>query len=103
VKPHDPGQHNRHAGPTTRDARLELDTDGRPSMFTQGQKSAEVQGLTLHTDPFTLRLALQRHLGELDEAHETFRVRWRAKRLQLLTVVTVLLWLATLIVLLARL
>ena len=103
VKPQDPGPHSRHATPTTRDARLELDTAGRPSVFTQAQDSAEVKGLTLHVNPLELRRDLQRHMADLSAADQEVRARARATRIRWLAVITVLLWLATLIVLLAHL
>jgi hypothetical protein len=57
-----PAAHGRHAGPQPAqvdEARLAIDVDGRPSMYSQAQDSAEVKGLTLQTDPF----ALHRELG----------------------------------------
>jgi len=103
VKPRDPGPHSHAAGPTTPDARLELDTAGRPSVFTQAQDSAEVKGLTLHTDPLELRRDLQRDLAAMHARDQELQARARAVRLRWLATTTVLLWLATLIVLLAHL
>lgn len=103
VKPQDPGPHSRPARPTTRDAHLELDTDGRPSVFTQAQDSAEVKGLTLHTDPLELRRDLQRDIAAMHARDQELQARGRAVRLRWLATATVLLWLATLIVLLAHL
>jgi hypothetical protein len=103
VKPQDPGPHSRHAGPTTPDPRLELDTAGRPSVFTQAQDSAEVKGLTLHTDPLELRRDLQRDIAAMHARDQELQARARAVRLRWLATTTVLLWLATLIVLLAHL
>jgi hypothetical protein len=103
VKPQQPGPHSRHARPTTPDARLELDTDGRPSVFTQAQDSAEVKGLTLHTDPLELRRDLQRDIAAMTARDHELQARARALRLRWLAAATVLLWLATLIVLLAHL
>jgi hypothetical protein len=102
VKPQDPGPHSRHARPT-RDARLELDTDGRPSVFTQAQDSAEVKGLTLHTDPLELRRDLQRDIAAMHARDQELQARAKAVRIRWLATATVLLWLATLIVLLAHL
>jgi hypothetical protein len=45
---------------------------------------------------------LQRHLGELAERDEQLRARARAARIRRLAAVTVVLWLATLIVVLAH-
>jgi len=103
VKPQDDGPHRGAASPTTRAARLELDTAGRLSVFTQAQDTAEVKGLTLHVDPLELRRDLQRHIAELGAADERVRTQARATRVRWLAVSTVLLWLATLIVLLAHL
>jgi hypothetical protein len=103
VKPRPPGPHSRHALPTTRDARLELDTAGRPSIFTQAQDSAEVKGLTLHTDPLELRRDLQRDIAAMHARDQELQSRARAVRLRWLATTTVLLWLAALIVLLAHL
>jgi hypothetical protein len=103
VKPQDPGPHGRHASPETRAPRPELDTAGRPSVFTQAQDSAEIKGLTLHVDPLELRRDLQRHIAALDSADQRLQAVARARRVRWLAVATVLLWLATLIVLLAHL
>ena len=72
-------------------------------MFTQAQDSAEVKGLTLHTDPLELRRDLQRDLASMHARDEELQDRARAVRLRWLATTTVLLWLATLIVLLAHL
>ena len=103
MKPRDPGPHGRDAGPTTSEARLELDTAGRPSVFTQAQASAEVKGLTLRTDPLELRRDLQRDIAAMHARDQELQDRARAVRLRWLATTTVLLWLATLIVLLAHL
>ena len=103
VKPRDLGPHSRHARPTIRNAPLELDTADRPSVFTQAQDSAEVKGLTLHTDPLELRRDLQRDLAAMHARDQELQARARAVRLRWLATTTVLLWLATLIVLLAHL
>ena len=82
---------------------VELDANGRPSAFTLAQDSAEVKGLTLQTDTALEQVReLQRHLGELAERDEQLRVRDRAARIRRLAAVTVVLWLATLIVVLAH-
>lgn len=82
---------------------VELDANGRPSAFTLAQDSAEVKGLTLQTDTALEQVReLQRHLGELAERDEQVRVRARAARIRRLAAVTVVLWLATLIVVLAH-
>jgi hypothetical protein len=103
VKPQDPGPHSRHARPTTSEASLELDTAGRPSVFTQAQGTAEVKGLTLRTDPLELRRDLQRDLAAMHERDQELQARAQAVRIRWLATATVLLWLATLIVLLAHL
>jgi hypothetical protein len=103
VKPQDPGPHSRHARPTTREASLDLDTAGRPSVFTQAQGTAEVKGLTLHTDPLELRRDLQRDLAAMHARDQELQARAQAVRIRWLATATVLLWLVTLIVLLAHL
>src|SRR6476619_1935949 len=82
---------------------VEPDANGRPSAFTLAQGSAEVKGLTLQTDTALEQVReLQRHLGELAERDEQLRARERAARIRRLAAVTVVLWLATLIVVLAH-
>jgi hypothetical protein len=72
-------------------------------MYSQAQGSAEVKGLTLHTDPFELRRDLQRSIQSMDARDKQLQARSRAKRLQWLAAATLGLWLAVLMVLLARL
>jgi hypothetical protein len=72
-------------------------------MYSQAQDSAEVKGLTLHTDPFELRRGLQRSMEAMDARDKELQARSRARRLQCLAAATVVLWLAVLMVLLARL
>jgi hypothetical protein len=103
VKLQDPGPHSRHARPTTREASLDLDTAGRHSVFTQAQGTAEVKGLTLHTNPLELRRDLQRDLAAMHARDQELQARAQAVRIRWLASATVLLWLATLIVLLAHL
>jgi hypothetical protein len=82
---------------------VEPDADGRPSAFTLAQGSAEVKGLTLETNTALEQVhELQRHLGVLAERDEQLRARARAARIRRLAAVTVVLWLATLIVVLAH-
>jgi hypothetical protein len=82
---------------------VEPDADGRPSAFTLAQGSAEVKGLTLQTDTALEQVrVLQRHLGELAERDKELRARARAARIRRLAAITVVLWLATLIVVLAH-
>ena len=82
---------------------VEPDADGRPSAFTLAHGSAEVKGLTLQTNTALEQVhELQRHLGELAERDEQLRARERAARIRRLAAVTVVLWLATLIVVLAH-
>jgi hypothetical protein len=71
-------------------------------MYSQAQDSAEVKGLTLHTDPFELRRELQRSIEAMDAREKQVQARSRARRLQGLAAATVILWLAVLMVLLAR-
>jgi hypothetical protein len=72
-------------------------------MYSQAaQESGEVKGLTLHTDPFALRRDLQRSIGAMDARDKALQARRRARRLQGLAAATVVLWLAVLMVLLAR-
>ena len=72
-------------------------------MYSQAQDSAEVKGLTLHTDPFELRRELQRSIQAMDARDKQLQARSRARRLQGLAAATVILWLAVLMLLLARL
>ena len=71
-------------------------------MYSQAQDSAEVKGLTLHTDPFALRRDLQRSIEAMDARDKQLQARSHARRLLWLAAATVVLWLAVLIVLLAR-
>ena len=74
------------------------------SAYSQAQQSAEIKGLTPHTDE-TLEQCreLQRHAGQLADQQLKQRVRRRMDRVVVLALATVGLWLATLIVLLAKL
>ena len=72
-------------------------------MYSQAQGSAEVKGLTLHTDPFELRRELQQSIEAMDARDKQLQARSRARRLQGLAVLAVALWLAVLIVLLTQL
>jgi hypothetical protein len=72
-------------------------------MYSQAQDSAEVKGLTLHTDPFELRRELQRSIEAMDARDKQLRARSRARRLEGLAVAAVVLWVAVLMVLLTRL
>ena len=101
-----PGEHGRHASPepTQEDEpRLAIDVGGRPSMYSQAQDSAEVKGLTLHTDPFELRRELQRSIEAMDARDKELQARSRARRRQGLAGATVVLWLAVLMVLFTQL
>jgi hypothetical protein len=81
-----------------------LDVNGRPSAYTLAQDSAEVKGLTLHTDGALQQVReLQRHIAELAARDAQLRAQARGSRIRRLATLTVVLWLATLIVLLARL
>ena len=73
-------------------------------MYSQAaQGSGEVKGLTLHTDQFELRRELQRSIGAMAARDKALQARSRARRLQGLSAATVVLWLAVLMVPLARL
>ena len=71
-------------------------------MYSQAQGSAEVKGLTLHTDPFELRRELQRSIEAMDARDKQLQGRRRTRRLLGLAAATVVLWLSVLIMLLAR-
>ena len=101
-----PAAHGRHASPDPQkddEAPLAIDLDGRPSMYSQAQDSAEVKGLTLHTDPFALRRDLQRSIEAIAARDKELQARSHTRRLQGLAAATVALWLTVLVVLLARL
>jgi hypothetical protein len=85
-----------------RDLRVERDVAERPTVDTQAQDSAEVKGLTLTTDTVELRRDLQRSAVETAARDQQSLERAREKRLLLLALITMLLWMATLIVLLTR-
>ena len=76
--------------------------DGHRS-HSRSQDGAEVKGLTLNTEP-TLELVreLQRHASDWDAERARKRRRGKTLRLVLLAGLTLALWLAVLIVLLAR-
>lgn len=77
---------------------------GPPSAYSLAQRSAEVQGLTLHPDAALERIReLQRHAGEFADREEFRQERRRSARLRSLAVTTLALWAAVLIVTLARL
>jgi hypothetical protein len=85
-----------------RDLRVERDVAERPTGYTQAQDSAEVKGLTLTTDTVELRRDLQRSAVETAARDQQSLERARERRLLLLALITMLLWMATLIVLLIR-
>jgi hypothetical protein len=85
-----------------RDLRVERDVAARPTGYTQAQDSAEVKGLRLTTDTVELRRDLQRSAVETAVRDHQSLERAREKRLLLLALITMLLWMATLIVLLNR-
>ena len=76
--------------------------DGRPSVYSDGQGPAAVKGLTLHPESTLEQLIdLQRRIGETAARDKAMRVaQARARRLRWLTAITVLLWLAALVVVL---
>jgi len=85
--------------------RSSLPDDGeRQSAFTQAQRSTGVKGLSLHTVEILHGFQqLQVHAGEVftDQAHA--RTREHVRRLLALALVTVVMWLAILIILMERL
>ena len=82
---------------------VEPDANGRPSAYTLAQASAEVKGLTLQTDTALEQVReLQRHLGEAGRTGRAAAGPRTGRRIRRLAAVTVVLWLATLIVVLAH-
>jgi hypothetical protein len=92
----------RPARPEVKDLRIERDIADRPTGYTQAQDSAEVKGLTLKTDTIVLRRDLQRSAAAIAARDQESLERFRARRLLCLALITMLLWMATLIVLLNR-
>jgi hypothetical protein len=84
------------------DLRIERDSAARPTVCTQAHDSAELKGLTLTTDTVELRRDLQRSAVETAARDQESLERAREKRLLFLALITMLLWMATLIVLLNR-
>jgi hypothetical protein len=88
------------ASPTP-DVHLLPDVNGRPSAYSLAQVTAERKGLTLHPDA-TLEQChqLQQHATQLREKDLKLRTVHRARRVTLLAITTVALWLSALIALL---
>ncbi len=97
-----PAAHGRPARPEVDDLRIERESAERPTVYTQAQDSAEVKGLTLKTDTIELRRDLQRSAVATAARDQESLERARARRLLYLALITMLLWMATLIVLLNR-
>lgn len=75
--------------------------DGRPSAYSQAQGAREVKGLTLHPEGTLEHLrGIQRHNCERAARDKAMQAQVRARRLRWLTVVTVLLWVAAVVVVL---
>jgi hypothetical protein len=72
-------------------------------MYAQAQGTAEVKGLSLRTDPVLEQVhQLQRRAGLSAAADRRSLEHRHARRVRLLALATVALWLAALIVLLTR-
>ena len=102
MKSSEPAAHGRPARQEVADLRIERDVAERPTVYTQAPTSAEVKGLTLTTDTVELRRDLQRSAVETAARDQESLERARARRLLFLALITMLLWMATLIVLLNR-
>jgi hypothetical protein len=96
-------EHNPRREPAspTPDVHLLPDVNGRPSAYSLAQVTAERKGLTLHPDA-TLEQChqLQQHATQLREKDLKLRTMHRARRVTLLAITTVALWLSALIALL---
>ena len=89
-----------HAHPKPSDRPL-ADSAGRPSAYSLAQVTAERKGLTLHPDAMLEQCRqLQEHAMELHDGELALRTQERARRITLLAVTTVALWLSALIALL---
>jgi hypothetical protein len=88
------------ASPTP-DVHLLPDVNRRPSAYSLEQVTADRKGLTLHPDA-TLEQChqLQQHATQLREKDLKLRTVHRARRVRLLAITTVALWLSALIALL---
>lgn len=79
------------------------DDGGRQSAYTQGQRSTGAKGLSLHTVEILHGFQkLQVHAGEVFDDQIHARSEEHVRRLLALALVTVVLWLAILIVLMNR-
>ena len=93
--PHSPSAHSGHAGLP--------DNGERQSAYTQAQRSSGAKGLSLHTVEILHGFQqLQVHAGEVLDGQVHARSQEHVRRLLVLALVTVVLWLAALIVLLQR-
>ena len=97
-----PAAHGQPARPEVVDLRIKRDSAERPTVHARAQDSAEVKSLTLKTDTIELRRDLQRSAVETAARDQESLERARARRLLFLALITMLLWMATLIVLLNR-
>ena len=102
VKSPRPGARRRHARRDVLNGVPDLLVDGRPSAYSEGQGAAAVKGLTLHPeDTLKQLIGIQRRNAETAARDMATRAtEARARRLRWLTAVTVLLWLAAVVVVL---
>jgi hypothetical protein len=102
VKSPGPGAHGRPARLEVDELRIRRDIAERPTGYTQAQDSVEVKGLRLKTDTIELRRDLQRSAVATAARDQESLELARARRLLFLALITMLLWMATRIVLLNR-
>ena len=89
-----------HADPPPIERPL-ADAEGGPSAYSLAQVTAERKGLTLHPDAMLEHCRrLQEHATALHDGELVLRTRERARRVTLLAITTVALWLSALIALL---
>jgi hypothetical protein len=98
VSEHSP---RREPASPTPDVHLLPDVNGSPSAYSLAQVTAERKGITLHPDA-TLEQChqLQQHATQLRQRELDLRTMHRARRVTLLAITTVALWLFALIALL---
>ena len=90
-----------HAGQDVADGMPVSLVDGRPSAYSQAQGTREVKGLTLHPEGTLEHLrGIQRHNCERAARDKAMQAQVRARRLRWQTAVTVLLWVAAVVVVL---
>jgi hypothetical protein len=93
-------EHNplRDAASPPPDVRRLPDVTAGPSAYSQAQVTAERKGLTLHPDATLERCRqLQQHATEVREKEQELRTMHRRRRVTLLAITTVALWLSALI------